>query len=140
MGECSDLAIPPMGAPESLRRSGPEARRDRAPTRAQRAILTVSPQGFRMRAPEGWPGLASRALPLTLRRAAHTVGCGGRVRDGADVARRAKGRQPTPGASQSPGGQLAEGGCRADLQSALAARGAPACTVASPGPARSARP
>src|SRR5262245_51565684 len=43
----------------------------------QRAILTASTQGFRMRAPEGWPRLQSRAPPLTLRRAAHVVGRGG---------------------------------------------------------------
>jgi hypothetical protein len=77
VGERSDLAIPPTGAPESLRRSGPEARRDRAATRAQRAILTASTQGFRMRAPEGWPRLQHRARSMTLRRVGRVVGCGG---------------------------------------------------------------
>src|SRR5690242_11894858 len=57
----SVLAIPPIGAPESLRRSGPEARRDGAATRAQRALLTASTQGFRMRAPEGWRRFCSPA-------------------------------------------------------------------------------
>src|SRR5215467_12750738 len=37
------------------------------------------------------------------------------------------------------GGRPTAGGCRANPRSALAARGAPACTAASHGPARSAR-
>src|SRR5215467_3548560 len=76
-GQRSGPAIPPTGAPESLRRSGPEARRDRVATRAQGALLTASTQGFRMRAPEGWPRLQHCAPPLTLRRAARAVGRGG---------------------------------------------------------------
>jgi hypothetical protein len=75
-GRTPVLAHPPTGAPESLRRSGPEARRDRAATRARRALLTASTQGFKMRAPEGWACLQHRAPPLTLRRAAHAVGRG----------------------------------------------------------------
>ena len=44
---------------ESLRRSSPEARRDRVATRAQRALLTASRQGLRIRAPDGWPAFAA---------------------------------------------------------------------------------
>src|SRR5262249_6150857 len=76
--------------------------------------------------------LAARAPPLTLRRAARAVGRGVELRDGADVARRAKGRQPAHGASRPPGGQPAAGGCCAVPASALELRGASACTVASP--------
>ena len=56
VSECSDLAIPPIGAPESLSRAplkgGACAIRR---TRPEGAPLTANSQGFRIGAPEGWP-------------------------------------------------------------------------------------
>jgi hypothetical protein len=120
----SVLAIPLIGAPESLRRSGPEARRDRAATRAQRALLTASTQGFRMRAPEGWPRLQQRAPPLTLRRAARAIGRGVECASAPTWPGGPKEGSRRPGAPRSPDGQPATGGCRAAPQSAVPSRGA----------------
>jgi len=126
--------------PESLRRSGPEARRDRAATRAQRAILTASTQGFRMRAPEGWPVCNPRATADVAARSP--------VRSAAGLSSRRrrrgpKGQRKAAGAWRVTiprGGQPAPGGSSATPQSASPLHGALACTEPSRAPARSARP
>jgi hypothetical protein len=67
-----------LGATESLRGAVRRPGGGRAATRRPQAaaLLTASTQGFRMRAPEGWLRLQPRTPPLTLRRAARSVGRG----------------------------------------------------------------
>jgi hypothetical protein len=99
----SEDAIPPTGAPESLRAQrsrGPKGWRSHA---SAASALDREHAGLQNAGAGGMaPLLQHRAPPLTLRRVVRTVGRGGEVRVGADVARRAKGRQPAPGASRSP--------------------------------------
>jgi hypothetical protein len=98
-GQDSDPAIPPIGATESLE----EARsRVCAQCRAAGAPLIANLPGHQGGAPEGWPPLATRAPALTLLAGARMVVRGDAMRGGADVARRAKGRQPAPSRARFP--------------------------------------
>ena len=126
--------------PEFLRGSGPEARRARAATRAQRALLTANMQGFRMRTLEGWPRLQHRTPPLASRRVARAVGPRGEcglAPSGPKGQRKAAG---APARHGPPGGQPATGGLSVAQRSAPPSCGAFAWAAASPGPARGARP
>jgi hypothetical protein len=119
--------------------SGPEARRDGAATRAQRALLTASTQGFRMRAPEGWPLLQHRAPPLTLRRVARAFGCGVECAPAPTWPGEPKEGSRRPARHGPPGDQPATGGRCAAIQSAPPSRGASASNGGQPRPgARSA--
>src|SRR5215469_16830278 len=81
----SVLAIPSIGAPESLTRLRRKGLR--AATRRRRA-LAADLAGLQDAGAGGMAPLAARAPPLTLRRAARAVGRGMELRDDADVARR----------------------------------------------------